>query len=253
MPTPRHGGNRSGVHACCTEGAVVVRIPVVVVVVVIFAVVFLVVNVAVLGGGNGAKNSVLQHRICPRATNCGALSAGISSHFLCCHFDAIFDQLPPFAFIIFHHAPPPKKPAMMSAVRHPYAINGMPLETSPAKPADLFAVVGFSGTQFKVTVDDVIVADRIEGIDIGQTLDLSNVLLVGSRRATVVGRPVVAGAKVVVAVEEITKDKKVIAFKTRRRKHSRRLKGFRREVTVLRVADIVLGDKMSQEELASLL
>jgi large subunit ribosomal protein L21 len=139
-------------------------------------------------------------------------------------------------------------------VRHPYPINGIPVDTTmPSKREDLFAIIGFSGTQYKVTMDDVIVADRMEGVDIGQLIDLSEVLLVGSRRATVIGRPLVEGAKVIAAVEEITRDKKVIAFKTRRRKHSRRLKGFRREVTILRIADIVLGDKMTKEELSSLL
>lgn len=139
-------------------------------------------------------------------------------------------------------------------MRHPYPINGIPVDTTmPSKREDLFAIIGFSGTQYKVTMDDVIVADRMEGVDIGQLIDLSEVLLVGSRRATVIGRPLVEGAKVIAAVEEITRDKKVIAFKTRRRKHSRRLKGFRREVTILRIADIVLGDKMTKEELSSLL
>lgn len=101
-------------------------------------------------------------------------------------------------------------------------------------------------------MDDVIIADRIEGIDIGQTIEMSEVLLVGSRRATVIGRPIVEGCKVIAAVEEITKDKKVIAFKTRRRKHSRSLRGFRRDVTVLRIGDIILGDKFTNEELNSL-
>ena len=141
----------------------------------------------------------------------------------------------------------------MTAVQHPYPINGIPIETIPTKATDLFAIVSFSGTQYKVTLDDVIIADRIEGIDIGQTIELSEVLLVGSRRATVIGRPIVQGCKVIAAVEEITKDKKVIAFKTRRRKHSRSLRGFRRDVTVLRIGDIILGDKLSNEELISLL
>lgn len=43
-------------------------------------------------------------------------------------------------------------------------------------------------------------------------------------------------------VEEITKDKKVIIFKSRRRKHSRSKNGFRREVTILRVKDIIVND-----------
>ena len=39
-----------------------------------------------------------------------------------------------------------------SAVRHPFSVNGLPLSDSPAKPEDLFAIIEFSGTQFKVTV-----------------------------------------------------------------------------------------------------
>ena len=49
------------------------------------------------------------------------------------------------------------------------------------------------------------------------------------------------------AVEEISKDKKVIIFKTRRRKHSRSLRGFRRDVTVLRVVDIIFGEKLEED------
>lgn len=61
----------------------------------------------------------------------------------------------------------------------------------------------------QVTKDDVIVADKIKGADIGTTLDIENVLLVGSPEETVVGRPVVKGALVKLLVEEQTKDKKV--------------------------------------------
>jgi large subunit ribosomal protein L21 len=74
-------------------------------------------------------------------------------------------------------------------------------------------------------------------------------LLVGSRKATVVGRPLVEGAQVVASVEEITKDKKVISFKMRRRKNSRRTKGFRRQVTILRVTDIILGKQLEEKQL----
>ena len=63
-------------------------------------------------------------------------------------------------------------------------------------------------------------------------------LLVGTAKATVVGRPVVPDARVVCSVEEQTKDAKVVIFKKRRRKASRRRNGFRRQVTLLRVLDI---------------
>jgi len=50
-------------------------------------------------------------------------------------------------------------------------------------------VINFSGTQYKVTRDDVLVADKIPNVDIGDVFAIENVLLVGSRKTTVVGRP----------------------------------------------------------------
>lgn len=64
-------------------------------------------------------------------------------------------------------------------------------------------------------------------------------LLLGSPSATLIGRPSVSGAIVRVAVEEMTKDKHLIILKFRRRKNSQRKKGFRRQVTILRVVDIL--------------
>eukprot|EP01036_Dinobryon_divergens_P023287 gene23287-31615_t len=145
----------------------------------------------------------------------------------------------------------------MSIVRHPYLLNKELSENEEQHEVDttihsnrnIFSVVKFSGTQFKVTLDDVIVADKIEGIDIGDDIHVDEVLLVGSLSATLVGRPFVEGAKVTFSVEEITKDKKVIAFKMRRRKNSKRTKGFRRDVTILRVKDITLNDSSLKDEL----
>jgi large subunit ribosomal protein L21 len=100
-----------------------------------------------------------------------------------------------------------------------------------------------SGTQYKVCPDDTIVVDKMEGVDIGDQIDITEVLLVGSRKTTMVGQPFVPGTKVLASVEEMAKDKKVISFKTRRRKASKRLKGFRRQICVLRIDDIVLSDE----------
>eukprot|EP00586_Coscinodiscus_wailesii_P020220 CAMPEP_0172498980 /NCGR_PEP_ID=MMETSP1066-20121228/120572_1 /TAXON_ID=671091 /ORGANISM="Coscinodiscus wailesii, Strain CCMP2513" /LENGTH=293 /DNA_ID=CAMNT_0013272497 /DNA_START=289 /DNA_END=1167 /DNA_ORIENTATION=- len=107
-----------------------------------------------------------------------------------------------------------------------------------------FAVILLSGTQYKITVDDLVISDKLLPVErwaVGQTLTLRNeeVLLVGDTRRTVVGLPFCpAGAEVDVMVEEITRDKKVVVFKKRRRKNSKRKMGFRREVTFLRVLDI---------------
>mmetsp|Transcript_30011 Transcript_30011/g.41224 ORF Transcript_30011/g.41224 Transcript_30011/m.41224 type:complete len:115 (+) Transcript_30011:252-596(+) len=108
-----------------------------------------------------------------------------------------------------------------------------------------------SGTQYKVTMDDVIVVDKIDGIDIGDDININKVLLVGSKTSTIVGHPTVEGARVILTVEEITKDKKVITFKMRRRKNSKSTRGFRRDVAILRVKDIILNDVTLAHELTS--
>jgi large subunit ribosomal protein L21 len=64
------------------------------------------------------------------------------------------------------------------------------------------------------------------------------VLLLGGQEKTLVGLPYVNGDEVDVMVEEITRDKKVIIFKKKRRKNYRRKNGFKREVTFLRILDI---------------
>jgi large subunit ribosomal protein L21 len=107
----------------------------------------------------------------------------------------------------------------------------------------LFAVVELGGIQSKVTTDDLLVVNRLQPVDtyrIGSVHTLTDVMLISSSHMTMVGMPYIAGAEVDVMVEEITQDAKVIIFKKRRRKHSQRKNGFRRDLTLLRVLDIRL-------------
>ena len=109
-----------------------------------------------------------------------------------------------------------------------------------------FAIVDFNGShQQKVTVDDIVIVNKLKPVDkwsVGSTLTLTaddgHVLLLGSQEKTLVGLPFVNGGEVDVMVEEITRDKKVIIFKKKRRKNYRRKNGFKREVTFLRILDI---------------
>ena len=134
-------------------------------------------------------------------------------------------------------------PAKSTIVRHPLSLDGSPLDSDTVSSSkDMFAVVALSGTQYKVCPDDTIVVDKMDGADIGVQIDITDVLLVGSKKTTMVGHPYVTGSRVLASVEEMAKDKKVIAFKTRRRKASKRMKGFRRQITVLRIDDIVLAE-----------
>ena len=104
-----------------------------------------------------------------------------------------------------------------------------------------FAIIQVGGAQHKVTTDDLIVSNKLNPVEkykVGSVHTLTDILLVGSSHMTLVGMPTVTGAEVDVMVEEITRDAKVVVFKKRRRKHSERRNGFRRDVTLLRVLDI---------------
>mmetsp|Transcript_17011 Transcript_17011/g.28377 ORF Transcript_17011/g.28377 Transcript_17011/m.28377 type:complete len:164 (+) Transcript_17011:41-532(+) len=127
---------------------------------------------------------------------------------------------------------------IMSYVRHPYSLNGKPIDLNCEKDSQQFAIVDFQGTQHKVTQGDSMLVDKIEDIDIGEKIIFDKVLLVGSKLATYIGRPYLSGATVSASVEEKLKDKKVIIFKKRRRKNSQRTWGYRREICVLRVEGV---------------
>lgn len=120
-----------------------------------------------------------------------------------------------------------------------------------APAGGLFAIISLPGTQHKVTVDDVIVSNKLKPVEtysVGSVHTLKDVLLVGSSHKTLVGLPLVKGAEVDVMVEEITRDAKVIVFKKRRRKNSQRKNGFRRDITMLRVLDIRMPSEHADHE-----
>lgn len=71
-----------------------------------------------------------------------------------------------------------------------------PREGIQLPPDAIFAVVEIAGRQFKVTKDDLVVAEYISELDINQTIELSNVIMIGTREYSSLGRPYVASAKV---------------------------------------------------------
>jgi large subunit ribosomal protein L21 len=102
----------------------------------------------------------------------------------------------------------------------------------------MFAVVRTGGKQYRVAQGDVVTVEKIEG-DAGASVELAEVLMVGGEGgATTVGSPLVSGAAVSAEIVEQTRGAKVIAFKKRRRKNSRRKRGHRQDLTVLRITAI---------------
>ncbi|CAL5219019.1 g776 [Coccomyxa viridis] len=106
----------------------------------------------------------------------------------------------------------------------------------PRKP--VFAVIELGATQYKVSPGDLVVTEKLRYVDVNQQIKISRVLMLGSRYESVIGRPLVPGAYVTAAIEEQFQDAKVLIFKKRRRKNSRRLTGHRQDLTSVRIIDI---------------
>lgn len=105
----------------------------------------------------------------------------------------------------------------------------------------MFAVVKTGGLQYRVTEDEVVRIGRIAG-EPGEIVQLGNVLMLGGDNPQL-GTPTVPGASVAVEIVQQSRGRKIIAFKKRRRKNSRRKRGFRPEFTVVRVSEILTDGK----------
>ncbi|HEU5276390.1 MAG TPA: 50S ribosomal protein L21 [Xanthobacteraceae bacterium] len=105
----------------------------------------------------------------------------------------------------------------------------------------MFAVIKTGGKQYRVAADDVLQVEKIAG-NPGDIIEFGEVLVVGGDTPTL-GTPTVAGATVAGEVIEQGRGPKVIAFKKRRRKNSRRKRGHRQEFTLVRITEILTDGK----------
>src|SRR5688500_20360241 len=105
----------------------------------------------------------------------------------------------------------------------------------------MFAVIKTGGRQYRVVPEDVLEIGKIAG-DVGTIVQLGEVLVVGGD-TPVLGFPTVSGASVAAEVLDHKRGPKVIAFKKRRRKNSRRKRGYRDEITVIRITEILTDGK----------
>ncbi|MBR0684430.1 50S ribosomal protein L21 [Bradyrhizobium manausense] len=100
----------------------------------------------------------------------------------------------------------------------------------------MFAVIKTGGKQYRVAPDDVLEVPKIAG-DVGTTVNIDEVLVVGGDNP-ILGAPTVAGASVAAEVLGQHRAPKVIVFKKRRRKSSKRTRGYRDQFTLLRITEI---------------
>jgi large subunit ribosomal protein L21 len=104
----------------------------------------------------------------------------------------------------------------------------------------MFAVIKTGGKQYRVAAGDTITVEKIAG-DPGEVIAFEQVLMLVDGETTEVGAPSVAGATVAGELVEQARGAKVITFKKRRRKNSRRKRGHRQDLTVVKITDILTG------------
>jgi len=102
----------------------------------------------------------------------------------------------------------------------------------------MYAVIKTGGKQYRVAANDVLEIERLPG-EAGAKVEFTEVLMVGEGEAVKVGKPLVSGAKVLAELVEQSRGPKLIAFKKRRRKNSRRKKGHRQDLSTVRITDII--------------
>ncbi|BDA86598.1 hypothetical protein Sa4125_41400 [Aureimonas sp. SA4125] len=106
----------------------------------------------------------------------------------------------------------------------------------------MFAVIKTGGKQYRVVANDEFEIERLPG-EAGDSLTFTEVLMLG----TTIGAPFVAGASVTAEIVEQTRGPKVISFKKRRRQNSKRTRGHRQDLTLIRIGEI-LGEGQTASE-----
>ena len=105
-----------------------------------------------------------------------------------------------------------------------------------------YAIIKTGGRQYRVAEGDTLDVDLLD-VEPGKTATFGEVLMFADGKNVTQGNPLVSGAKVTAEVVEQRKDKKVIAFKYRRRKGYHRTVGHRRKLTRVKIKSIHVGAK----------
>jgi large subunit ribosomal protein L21 len=101
----------------------------------------------------------------------------------------------------------------------------------------MFAVIKTGGKQYRVAANENITVMHLAG-EAGEKVTFGDVLMVGDGDNMKVGAPLVSGASVVGEIVGQERGPKVIAFKKRRRKNSKRKRGHRQDLTIVKITGI---------------
>lgn len=100
----------------------------------------------------------------------------------------------------------------------------------------MYAVIRTGGKQYKVSEGDLLKVEKLAG-EVGESIELAEVLMVGGEEVKI-GTPLLPEAKVTAKIVEQGKDKKILVFKSKRRKNYRKKNGHRQPITRLKITAI---------------
>ena len=110
-----------------------------------------------------------------------------------------------------------------------------------------FAIIETGGKQYKVSASKILEIEKLNA-KIGETIKFTNVLLLNDNKDTEVGSPNIDGATVEAKLLDNVKDKTILVFHKRRRKHSRKKNGHRQQHSKIQITKILArGGKIIDE------
>tara|TARA_X000001036_G_scaffold189103_1_gene178323 strand:- start:243 stop:638 length:396 start_codon:yes stop_codon:yes gene_type:complete len=110
-----------------------------------------------------------------------------------------------------------------------------------------FAIIETGGKQYKVSASKILEIEKLDA-KIGETVKFQNVLLLNDDKTTEIGSPSIDGATVEAKLLDNVKDRTVLVFHKRRRKHSRKKNGHRQRHSKIQITKIMSkGGKIIDE------
>jgi len=106
--------------------------------------------------------------------------------------------------------------------------------------SELFAVIKTGGKQYSVSAGDTITVMTLSG-EPGDSVAFDHVLMLSGDGEPALGTPFIEGASVAGQIVEQTRGPKAIAFKKRRRQNSKRKRGHRQDLTLVRITGLHAG------------
>jgi len=104
-----------------------------------------------------------------------------------------------------------------------------------------FAIIETGGKQYKVSASKILEVEKLD-VEVGKTIKFKNVLLLSDDKNTEVGSPNIDGATVEAKLLDNVKDRTVLIFHKRRRKHSRKKNGHRQRHSKIQITKILSKD-----------